>query len=49
MGGQRSGDTKPGGNQPMAFEYNPAGQRVLFGSGMAEGCRAAELECLGGA
>src|SRR5699024_9241950 len=41
---QRSGDTKPGENQPMVFEHSTAAQRVMFGSDKAGEFLAAELE-----
>ncbi len=44
---QRSGDTKPGDNQPMVFEHVTAAQRVVFGSDKAGEFLAAELERLG--
>lgn len=44
---QRSGDTKPGDNQPMVFEHLTAAQRVVFGSDKAGEFLAAELERLG--
>ncbi|MDO5368145.1 MAG: hypothetical protein Q4E95_10940, partial [Kocuria sp.] len=47
MSDQRSGDTKPGDNQPMVFEHVTAAQRVVFGSDKAGEFLAAELERLG--